>query len=223
MITRALTLSAAAVLLAAVLCPPRCAIAGELLVPDQIDRGALFSEVGRMYRLDPDLLAAIAQVESGGSSKAVSPAGAQGMMQLMPDTARRMGVDHPFDPIESALGAARYLDELRADSPAGGRITDLIAAYNAGEGAVRRFEGIPPYSETRQYVRRVLSLYLLGRPSSTSETPGPGPESRRSPRSPGPIEKRTLAAKPAGGDRIVLDQLEELKRLRATAAAGQPH
>ncbi len=165
-----------------------------------------------MYGLDPDLLAAIARAESGGTADAVSPAGAQGLMQLMPSTARRFGVAHPFDPVESALGAAQYLDELRAVSPAGGQITDMLAAYNAGEGAVRRFGGIPPYSETREYVRRVLRYYLLDSGSQAAS-------SNRSSLATRTPSSRPLKRAQADGDRTVLDQLTELQSLRAAALA----
>jgi soluble lytic murein transglycosylase-like protein len=181
-----------------------------------IDQRALFSAVGAMYQLDPDLLTAIARAESGGAAGAVSPAGAQGLMQLMPATARRFGVDHPFDPVESALGAAQYLDQLRAASPAGGQLTDLLAAYNAGEGAVRRYGGIPPYAETRRYVERVLRYYLL--PTPVGPTPladAPGRATL--------IRSHAVAPPvPLDGERGVLDQLAELKSQRAAALAQNP-
>jgi hypothetical protein len=117
--------------------------------------------VGAQLRVDPELLEAIASVESGGRAGAVSPKGAQGLMQLMPETARRFGVEHPLDARESVLGAARFLSYLRE----GANIADLpqlLGAYNAGEGAVEHYGGIPPYPETREYVRQVLWVYFLG-------------------------------------------------------------
>ncbi|HXR24093.1 MAG TPA: lytic transglycosylase domain-containing protein [Candidatus Binataceae bacterium] len=181
-----------------------------------VDQHALFAAVGAMYQLDPDLLTAIARTESGGVADAVSPAGAQGLMQLMPATARRFGVDHPFDPVESALGAAQYLDQLRAASPAGGQLTDLLAAYNAGEGAVRRYGGIPPYAETRRYVERVLRYYLLDPPV------GPTPLAS-APRRAASIRSRAVPLPvPLDGERQVLDQLAELKSQRAAALAENP-
>jgi soluble lytic murein transglycosylase-like protein len=129
------------------------------------DRPALFRAVGALYGLDPQLLEAIATVESSQNADAISPKGAQGLMQLIPATARRFGVDDSFDPVQSALGAARLLDYLKRslamtpDRPA--HLPELIAAYNAGEGAVAEYRGVPPYPETQQYVRRVLFAYLL--------------------------------------------------------------
>jgi len=113
----------------------------------------LFTRAGGRHGVDPALLAAVAQQESGFDASAVSPAGAQGLMQFMPATARELGVD-PFDPASAVDGAARYLADLTGQfgSPELG-----LAAYNAGPGTVRRHGGIPPYAETQAYVRGVLS------------------------------------------------------------------
>ncbi|SFP24144.1 Cell wall-associated hydrolase, NlpC family [Geodermatophilus dictyosporus] len=111
----------------------------------------LFTSAGARHGVDPALLAAVAKVESGFDSSAVSPAGATGLMQFMPATARGLGVD-PSDPASSVDGAARYLRQLTDRFGS----TDLaLAAYNAGPGTVARYGGIPPYEETRSYVRRV--------------------------------------------------------------------
>ncbi len=113
----------------------------------------LFTAAGARHGVDPALLAAVAKVESGFDSSAVSPAGATGLMQFMPATARGLGVD-PADPASSVDGAARYLRQLTDRFGS----TDLaLAAYNAGPGAVARAGGIPPYPETQSYVRKVTS------------------------------------------------------------------
>ncbi|MCV2489496.1 transglycosylase SLT domain-containing protein [Geodermatophilus sp. YIM 151500] len=111
----------------------------------------LFVQAGTRHGVDPSLLAAVAQRESGFDSRAVSPAGAQGLMQFMPATARGLGVD-PLDPASAVDGAARYLGDLTRRFGS----TDLaLAAYNAGPGTVSRHGGIPPYAETQNYVRAV--------------------------------------------------------------------
>lgn len=115
---------------------------------------ALFSAAGQRYGISPNLLAAVAKVESGGNANAVSSAGARGLMQFMPGTARSMGID-PMDPAQAIDGAARLLTRLRDSF---GSIDLALAAYNAGEGAVRRAGGIPPYGETQAYVAKVKAL-----------------------------------------------------------------
>lgn len=113
----------------------------------------LFSRAASRYGVDPSVLAAMANQESGFNSQAVSPAGAQGLMQFMPSTAKGLGVN-ALDPTSSIDGAARYLSSLTKQFGS----TDLaLAAYNAGPGTVSRYGGIPPFSETQNYVRSVLS------------------------------------------------------------------
>jgi Transglycosylase SLT domain len=126
----------------------------------------LFRAAAELYSIDPDLLAAIASVESGGNADAVSPKGAQGLMQLMPATANRFGVLDPYDPVSNTLGAVRFINFLRQYRIARGdgaplSLPELLAAYNAGEGAVDKYNGVPPYPETQQYVRKVLIAYLF--------------------------------------------------------------
>lgn len=114
---------------------------------------AEFEAAAAASDLDPEFLRAIARTESGLNPRAVSSAGAIGLMQLMPATARGLGVD-PWDPKQNILGGARHLRALldRFD----GRIDLALAAYNAGAGAVTRYGGVPPYAETRTYVGRNL-------------------------------------------------------------------
>jgi peptidoglycan DL-endopeptidase CwlO len=113
----------------------------------------LFTRAGARYGVDPSLLAAVASKESSFNASAVSPAGAQGLMQFMPATAKGLGVN-ALDPNSAIDGAARYLSQLTKQFGS----TDLaLAAYNAGPGTVSRYGGIPPYPETQNYVRSVMS------------------------------------------------------------------
>jgi cell wall-associated NlpC family hydrolase len=116
----------------------------------------LFAAAGETYDVDPALLSAIARAESGYRAGARSHAGAVGLMQIMPGTARELGVD-PSDPAQAVDGAARlvarYLKSYDGDVPT------VLAAYNAGPGAVRRYGGVPPYAETRTYVSRVTGYW----------------------------------------------------------------
>jgi soluble lytic murein transglycosylase-like protein len=100
---------------------------------------------------------AVIKVESNFNPRAVSPKGAMGLMQLMPATARNLNVSNAFDPEQNVNAGVRHLREL-LDSYQGD-VSLSLAAYNAGSGAVARSKGVPPYSETRQYVRRITELY----------------------------------------------------------------
>lgn len=113
----------------------------------------LFATAGERHGVNAALLTAVARAESGFNHRAVSPVGAQGLMQLMPATARGLGVDDPFDPAQAVDGAARLLSShLRRF----GSVELALAAYNAGPAAVQRYGGIPPFSETQRYVARIL-------------------------------------------------------------------
>jgi soluble lytic murein transglycosylase-like protein len=115
---------------------------------------AMAVEAARRHGLDPDLVQAVVAVESGFHPGAVSPKGAQGLMQLMPRTARALGVKDAFDPADNLDGGTRHLRALVTRY--GGDVERALAAYNAGEGAVARHGGVPPYPETLAYVRKVL-------------------------------------------------------------------
>jgi len=122
-----------------------------------VDLARLAAEAARRHGLDPALVMAVVGVESGFQTEAVSAKGAQGLMQLMPATARDLGVTNPFDPVANLDGGSRYLSALVARYD--GDLTKALAAYNAGMGAVARHGGVPPYAETRDYVRKILGRY----------------------------------------------------------------
>jgi len=114
-------------------------------------------QAATLYQIPEELVRAIIKAESDYDPRALSPAGAQGLMQLMPETALRMQVRDAFDPREAIFGGTRYLRVLA--NLFNGDLDLTIAAYNAGEGAVMRYGGIPPYEETQGYVTRVRTFY----------------------------------------------------------------
>jgi len=115
---------------------------------------AEISAAAARHGVDPNLLTGLIRAESNFDPGATSPAGAQGLTQLMPGTAASLGVTNPLDPVQSIDGGARYLRQQL--DRFGNDATKALAAYNAGPGAVERFGGVPPYEETQNYVRRVL-------------------------------------------------------------------
>lgn len=123
-------------------------------------------EAAHLYKLPEELVRAVIQVESNYDPRAVSPAGAHGLMQLMPFTAERMMVSDIFDPRQNIMGGTRYLRILA--NMFNGDIKLTVAAYNAGENAVIRYGGIPPYQETQLYVVKVLENYQRYRNEGSS-------------------------------------------------------
>jgi soluble lytic murein transglycosylase-like protein len=113
----------------------------------------VIARYAKAFNLEEALIKAVIKVESDYNPKAISSRGAQGMMQLIPETARLMDVNDPFNPEENIRGGSRYLRKMLDEF--GGNLELALAAYNAGPGSVRRHGGVPPFAETRQYIKRV--------------------------------------------------------------------
>jgi soluble lytic murein transglycosylase-like protein len=132
---------------------------GPAKTPEEYD--AYIREAAALYQIPEALVRAVIRVESNFDPRAVSHANAQGLMQLIPATAERMLVTDPFDARQNVLGGTRYLRVLA--NLFNGNLQLTLAAYNAGENAVIRYKGIPPYEETQAYVSRVLEFYNIYR------------------------------------------------------------
>ena len=142
----------------------------QLPVPDLAPYAREIREAAERYGVEEGLVKAVIRVESGFNSRAISPKGARGLMQLMPGTASMLGVRDSFDPRQNIDGGVRHLrgliDRFRSD------LKLALAAYNAGEQAVMNHGGIPPYRETRDYVTRILGLFTPT-PASAQTVPDP--------------------------------------------------
>lgn len=138
------------------------------------DMDSIFEEAAALFGLPVNLLKAVAKAESGFNAGAVSGAGAIGVMQLMPQTARGLGVSNPFDARQNIMGGAQY---LKKNLDQFGDISLALAAYNAGPGNVQKYGGIPPFAETQNYVKKVTSYMdggnlTAGRSISVADTTG---------------------------------------------------
>ena len=121
------------------------------------DLPSIIGDASARSRIDADFIASVIHAESSGNPRAVSPKGAQGLMQLMPQTASALGVKNSFDPAENVDGGVRYLRELLLQYH--GDAAKALAAYNAGPHRVQQYGGVPPYRETRAYVAKVINDY----------------------------------------------------------------
>lgn len=126
--------------------------------PGDID--SAIEQAALRHNVDPNLVRAVVKVESNFNPNAVSRKGAMGLMQLMPSTAKQLHVKNPFDPAQNVDAGVRHLKQLLENY--GGDVKLTLAAYNAGAGAVARSSGVPHYSETQNYVRRITNLYNAG-------------------------------------------------------------
>ena len=126
-----------------------------MVPPAQID--ALVGSNATQMQVDPALIKAIIANESGFNANATSKVGAQGLMQLMPETAAGLGVTNAYDPAQNVMGGTKYIKGLL--DRFGGNVRLAVAAYNAGPGAVEKYGGVPPYAETQNYVQNVLASY----------------------------------------------------------------
>jgi len=151
--------------------PPPVAAPAAPLAPAPVDPKALVSMAADAAGLPRALVHSVVRAESAYQVNAVSPKGAVGLMQLMPGTAAAMNAD-PHNPAENVAAGAMYLRELLLKyQNSDHQVSEALAAYNAGPGAVDKYKGVPPYSETRAYVQRVISQYNKALPQENKEFP----------------------------------------------------
>jgi hypothetical protein len=221
----AATLGLSVMMMSGFACADSCG--NDSRVIQRLEIESILDDVAMIHSIDPDLLSAMAKVESGECYDAVSPKGAVGLMQLMPATASTFGVENRFDPVQNALGAARFIDYLKRSRPEGRfSLVEILAAYNAGERAVTRAGGIPHYRETEAYVRRVLWLYLIGHvpesvrarekalDASLPSKPKPQAAAVAS------VGHRYAPGYAPGSDRAILERLAEVRRARRQSDEG---
>ena len=160
---------------------PACFTVASVLPPASARYGAppphieaLVRKLAPQYQVSPKLVLSIIAVESNFNASAISPKSAMGLMQLIPQTAKRFGVRNPFDAQDNIRGGVAYLRWLLAYFE--GDVVLVAAAYNAGEGAVNQYRGVPPYDETREYVRRVIGRFGSTRQPFDAKITEPSPQ-----------------------------------------------
>jgi soluble lytic murein transglycosylase-like protein len=131
-------------------------VATEFRLPPELAYEDIIQDAAKLYGLKPELIRAVIRTESAFDQFAVSDAGAQGLMQLMPALSDELGVVDPFDPRDNIMAGSRYLSALLGDRD--GNVELALASYNAGPGAVDLYGGIPPFQETQDYVKRITDL-----------------------------------------------------------------
>jgi len=155
--------------------PEEIFVAAPKLPLEQAPFGELIRKAAAKYEVDPDLVFSVVAAESNFNPRAISRRNARGLMQLLPETARRLGVKDIYDPAQNIDGGTRYLRDLLKMYD--GDLALTLAAYNAGPGAVQRYGRIPPYNETIKYVRAIRKTYALRKSSADkagSDAPGTG-------------------------------------------------
>lgn len=169
----------------------------------QADLNQVVNEASDRYRLDPDLVNSVIKAESGFNVRAVSPKGAQGLMQLMPGTAAQLGVPNTFDAQQNVEGGTRYLRELLERYNFD--LVKALAAYNAGPQRVEQFGGVPPYYETRAYVARIVRDFNKKK-TAQGKVPASSPQkntaSQKSGTKTSSVKAQASAAKPRGANSL---------------------
>ncbi len=191
-------------------------VSQRLGVPESMD--SIFEEAAQRYGVPLTLLKAVAKAESNFNAGAVSSAGAQGVMQLMPSTAESLGVENPFDARSNIMGGAKYIAEKLNQYD--GDIELALAAYNAGSGNVAKYGGVPPFSETRNYIKRIKEY--MGSDLTTGQTVQGQlyeEESARGASGSGMMEITELAAQYLLG-RMQLQMQDQMNRLSSSLAGG---
>lgn len=180
----------------------------------RVDLNEVVNSASDRYRLDPDLVNSVIKAESGFNSHAVSPKGAQGLMQLMPGTASQLGVPNAFDPRANVEGGTRYLRELLERYNFD--LVKALAAYNAGPQRVEQFRGVPPYYETRAYVARIVKDFNKKKIAQQKAAAAKTTAAKPAP------AKTTAAKKPATANSSASAAKSQAATAQQRAAAAKP-